>query len=1060
MASLTAMSSRTRTLLFSVFLLSGAASLVYEIAWVRRLANVFGSTTLAVSTVLAAFMGGLALGSLLIGRYADRIIHHKGRTIRAYGLLEVGIALYALAIPWLFRAVEAIYLPLGPSLGDSPRAFFAVQFVLVGAVLAVPTAMMGGTLPLLSRALIERDGEVSRGIGALYSANTIGAGLGAAAATYYLLPFTGMRQAEIVAAAASAAAGLTAISIGRRLAPAEPAAEADGSSAVALRSLGEGGAEPLSREAKTLLAGIALSGFAAMACAVTWSRVLALVLGSSVYSFGMMVLVFLIGLSAGSAIFTRLARGGRSPASIFAFSQVAATAALAAATLLVPRLPVLFLRGFPVTQASFGMLQAWNFALAALLIGPSAILFGIAFPASIAATSSSLSTLGRGIGRVTAANTLGTVAGAFGAGLALIPRFGLKTTLAAAAAATAAAGIAVLRLEAPGGRRRTQYGVAVAAFLTVLLLPQWPRQLLTMGVSFYAKSWANTEAFLAVARSREVLFYKDGVSTTLSVSRVGLHRYYASNGKTSASTDPGDMANQVLLGQIPMLLHPNPRDVFVLGLGTGVSAAAVARYPVRSIEIVDIEPAVRDAARLFEAENRNVLADPRVALHNADGRNRLLVHPKTYDVIISNPSPVWVAGVGNLFTQEFYALAKTRLNRGGLMVQWFHLHSLPADQLKLIVATFRFVFPYTSLWRPNRGDIFLVGSADRVVWNWPLLQSRFAAVPGVSQDLLSIGIWDPLAVFAAFVCDGQELAALLRGVPRTHTDDRPVIEYLSPRAAYEDTTTANDRMIADAQGHFLPFVTGFDEKKDLDARAAYLLGFGHASLGRTASAIKIMEEAVRAEPQNARYLVGLGNQYKVGGSESKATGAYRKALEASPGEAEAAQNLAAILRGQGDDAEAEKVLRSCLAAAPDSVAVAVDLARLELDLGRATEALPLLEKALAKDPAAGPTQLLYGRALAAAGRGADAVPYLRRARSALPNDIGAQRMAGELLLAVGDLDEATLAWARTVSLDPASVDGYIGLARVAQRRGDIAGEQEAIRRAKQIDPSNPLLAGR
>ena len=601
MSSLTPMSPRTRTLLYSVFFLSGAAGLVYEIAWVRRLTNVFGSTTLAVSTVLAAFMGGLALGSVWIGRYADRHLP-RGRVIRTYGLLEVGVALYALAIPWLFRAVEAAYLTLGPALGDSPRAFLGAQFLLVVTVLVVPTAMMGGTLPLLSRALIERDGQVSSGLGWLYAANTIGAGLGAAAATYYLLPFTGLREAEILAAAASGAAGLTAISIGRRLAPPDVSpkaqAEADSSAEVPAKAQAPPREDPLSREARTMLAGIALSGFAAMTCEVTWSRVLALVLGSSVYSFGMMALVFLLGLSAGSALFTRLARGQRTPASIFASSQVAAAAALAAATLLVPRLPVLFLRGFPVTQASFGLLQAWNFALAALLLGPSAILFGISFPASIAATSSSLRALGRGIGRATAANTLGTVAGAFGAGFALIPSFGLKTTLAAAAAATAIAGIAVLRLEAPGARRRAKSAVAVTAFLVVLLLPRWPRQILTMGVSFYAKSWSNPEAFLAVARSREVLFYKDGVSTTISVSRAGPHRYFASNGKTDASTDPGDMANQILLGHIPMLLHPDPRDVFVLGLGTGVSAAAVARTPCAPSRLSTSSPPDATTARL------------------------------------------------------------------------------------------------------------------------------------------------------------------------------------------------------------------------------------------------------------------------------------------------------------------------------------------------------------------------------------------------------------------------------------------------------------------------------
>jgi hypothetical protein len=251
--------------------------------------------------------------------------------------------------------------------------------------------------------------------------------------------------------------------------------------------------------------------------------------------------------------------------------------------------------------------------------------------------------------------------------------------------------------------------------------------------------------------------------------------------------------------------------VFVLGSAPGL-AAAVARYR-KSVEIVDIEPAVRDAARLFDAGT--------AASSRTRGSRRPRGRGQNH-----HPDAQRSRRQRSLFTQEFYTLARRRLNRGGLMVQWFHLHSLPPDQLKLIVATFRFVFPYASLWRPNRGDIILVGSADRVVWNWPLLKQRFAAVPGVSQDMLSIGIWDPLAVFAAFVCDGQELAALLRGVPLTHVDDRPVIEYLSPRAAYEDTTTANDRTITESQGHFLPFLAGFDEEA---RRPRDLPAFRHAA---------------------------------------------------------------------------------------------------------------------------------------------------------------------------------------------------------------------------------------
>jgi spermidine synthase len=1045
-----------RTLLLWVFFLSGAASLVYEIAWVRRLSLVFGSSTLAASTALAALMGGLALGAYAVGRYADS---HADRALRVYGSLEIGIALFALATPAVFQAVASVYLPLAPKLEGSPLTFFTVQFLLAGAALLVPAALMGGTLPLLARAMTAAADDLPRRIGALYAVNTLGAALGTAAANYVLLPLSGLRASELAAAVASGAAGLAALAIGRQLlalAPQPPPPAQEPAEPAAAPS-----PEAFSPASRTLLAGAALSGFAAMACEVAWSRVLALVLGSSVYSFGLTVLVFLIGLAVGGAAFERVTRRGTPPIAVFAVAEAAAAAAIAVAVLLVPRLPVLFLRGFPAARASFSMLQAWDFALACLVVLPSAILFGAALPAAVAATTPPLARVGVGVGRVVCANTLGTVAGAWAAGFLLIPRVGLKTTLAVAAAACAVACLAAFRHLPGGAPRRPLTALAGLGFLAALLLPRWPANVLTMGASFYAASWPNPEAFLAVARTREVLFYKDGVHTTLAVTRSGASRYYTSNGKTDASTDQGDMANQIFLGQLPMLLHPNPQSVFVLGLGTGVSAASVARYPaVRSIEIADIEPASRAAAGFFGDENRSVLADPRVRLVLADGRNHLLAAREGYDVIVSDPSDVWVAGVGNLLTQEFYDLASRRLRRGGLMVQWLHSYSVPPDELRLIVATFRSVFRYASLWRPNHGDIVLVGSIDPVVWDWPRLAERFRKTPGVTDDLQALGIWHPLAIFAAFVCDGEELGAFVRGVTRTHRDDRPVIEYFSPRATYEDTMAANERALTEAQGHFLPFIRGFDEKKDLDPQAAYLLGFGHASLGRSASAIKIMEEVVRADPGNAKYLVGLGNQYRAAGSESRAAGAYRKALEISPGEAEAARNLSAILRAQGDDAGADRILRACLQVSPDDAGLLQDFAQLQVDLGRPAEVLPPLEKALERDPNGGAPQLLYGRALTAAGRPLDAVPYLRRARTALFDDPVAQRVTGEALLQAGDFDEAALAYRRAAVLDPLSVEAYIGLARTAQRRGDVAGEQDAIRRAREIDPNNPLLVGR
>ncbi len=1030
-----------RAILLIVFTLSGASALVYEVLWTRRLTHVFGSTTLAVSTVLAAFMGGLAAGSLLLGRWADR---NRGKALRAYGLLELAIGLFGVLVPLLLRAVAAIYLRLAPALESAPAAFFVVQFLLVGAVLALPCALMGGTLPVLARWLVGREEEIGGRVGTLYAANTLGAGVGTAAAAYLLLPYLGVRESELAAVALNLAAASVAFALGRGSRPAPAGAPAT--------AVPDSAAEPPpSAGLSLLLVAIGLSGFAAMVDEVAWTRLVGLVFGSSVYAFGLMLLLFLIGIAIGGAIFARIRNAD--PGKLLGLALVGATLTALAGIWAVPHLPTLYMRGFPAVRDSFAMQQLLQIAETAPILVPLAIFFGIAFPAAVAATAS-LPGMGLAIGRVTAWNTFGTVAGAFLGGFVLIPRLGLRPSLTIAAAATALGGTVALWRSPATNMKRAGLSAALASLLAALLLPAWPRELLAQGAGFYAGIYGTTEGLLAVVRNSELLFYEDGIATTLSVDRQGATRFYRSNGKTDASTAPGDMANQLLLGHLPMLLHANPRDVFVLGLGTGVSAAAAARFPVQSIDIADIEGASREATRYFAAENRNILADPRVRFLVADGRNALLARVKTYDVIISDPSDVWVAGVGNLFTQEFYALARSRLKPGGVMVQWFHMHSLPPEQMKLIVATFRSVFPYASLWRPNRGDVILLGTVDPVPWDLGRLRRRFETVPGVADDLRGIGFWDPLSIFAAFVLDGEDLATMLADVHTRHTDDHPVVEYLSPRSGYVDTTAANDAGVQALQTKRLPPIVGFDESRDFDARARYLLGFGLASIGRVDPAIELMEESVRADNPDPKFLVGLGNQYSAKGVTAKAIRAYERALVLSPGEPEASLHVAELRRGQGDDAGAEKILRAALLGAPDDPALASAAARLLIDAGRAAEAVPLLTPPLQKAPDDGSLLLLAGEALAAAGNRDEAAERLRRSAVLQTQNAEVQRGAAEALLALGDLDGAAAAFERASQLEPGNSAAFVGLAETALRRGDRGAARAARDRALALDPYN------
>ena len=1032
-----------RAVLLVVFTLSGAAGLIYEVLWTRRLTHIFGSTTLAVSTVLAAFMGGLALGSYLLGAWADR---NREKALRAYAVLEFAIALLGLAVPLLLRAVEAAYLGLSPALEKAPMIFFVAQFLLVGLVLILPCVLMGGTLPILARWLVGREEEIGGRVGTLYAANTFGAAAGTAAATYVLLPRAGVREGELVAVGINLGAGLIALALSRT---ARPAASGAPQPAPPPTDAESGATGPAGSTG--LLAAIGLSGFACMIDEVVWARMVSLVFGSTVYAFGLMLLLFLTGIAIGSAIFARMRRAD--PIRVLGLAMIANTAAALLGIAAVPHLPTVYMRGFPAVRDSFSLQQAMQVLETAPVLLPMAILFGIAFPAAVAATSN-LPGMGRGVGRVMAWNTIGTVGGAFLGGFVFIPRLGLRATLTVAAAATAVGGVLALRRLGQPFWTRAGLAAAAAALTAALLLPAWPQNLLAQGAGFYATSFETEAALLQAARETEILYYKDGIATTLSVDRQGPYRFYRSNGKTDASTAPGDMANQLLLGHLPMLVHPAPRDVFVLGLGTGVSAAAIARYPIESMVIADIESSAREATKFFEPENRGVLSDPRVRFLVADGRNALLARKDTYDVILSDPSDVWVAGVGNLFTQEFYALARSRLRPGGVMVQWFHMHSLPPEDMKLIVATFRSVFPHTAFWRPNRGDVILLGTVEPTPWDIARLRERVETVPGVSQDMLAMGFWQPLSIFSAFVLDGDDLSRMLAGVRGLHSDNRPVIEYLTPRAGYIDTTAINDAGVQALQTKALPAIAGFEEARDLDSRAKYLLGFGYASIGRIDPAIRMMEQSIEAPTAEAKFFVGLGNQYRLKEWTGKAVAAYRRALERDPAETEASLQLAELLRAQGDEAGAEKALREALERVKDDPALALAAARLLAETGRAAEALPLIAPALAKEPLNAPLQLVAGVALAVSGRPEDASAALRRAAGLAVDDAALQREAGDALAALGDLDGAAGAYRRASELEPDDAAAFVGLAKASYQRGDIGAARAARARALELDPYN------
>jgi spermidine synthase len=565
----------------------------------------------------------------------------------------------------------------------------------------------------------------------------------------------------------------------------------------------------------------------------------------------------------------------------------------------LPRIPFSFARFFPLIRDSFGRQVSAHLAATAMVVLLPFLLFGAMFPAVTGSLGAPAVRFGSTIGAAYAANTIGIVAGACLADFALIPSICLHATMNLAVLASVGAGFALWwRIRAPKRPRLQALAPAAAALLIVGLLPAWPREAFAAGASFVAPRLGTGQTFGEIVKGMRLLYYRDGASSAISVDETGRTRFFRSSGNITASTDPADMASQLLLGHLPMLLHPAPRDVLVLGLGTGITSAAVARYPVKGIDVVELEPAAAQAARFFDSYTRKVLDDPRVHLIIGEGRNRLLVVPKQYDVVVSDAPDEWAAGAASL-TLEFYRIAAARLKPGGIFVQCIHTRGLLPDDLERLAATLHAVFPHMQIWTSAAGNLLLLGTRDSVAWDYRRLQQHFAGTPGVADDLNSIGIWQPFALFGAQVLAENESDAFTRDISEFNTDNRPVLEFRAPRSLYGETTSRIARELNPFRRPGAPPIVGFNPERDLDADGAYLLGFEYASMGQPDLAIRYMERSTAMALDRPMFFVGLGNQYRTAGRISEARAAYERALSLDLNNVEALVSLGEIRLDEG-----------------------------------------------------------------------------------------------------------------------------------------------------------------
>lgn len=724
-----------RTGLYLCFFLSGWTGLVYQVLWVRRLSLTFGHSVLAVSTVLTAFMGGLALGAWLAGRYGGRRSPFK-----VYGALEIFIGIWAvLSLPLLSLVESSFVWMVDESAGQGFRHLCCFAGAL--AVLLPPTTVMGATLPLLTRGMARLD-EVGMVLSRLYGINTLGATLGAACSGFLMLWWLGLKTTLLLAAALNLLIGVVALnwpSDGSEPAPTEKTVAGSPRLPVCL----------------------AVAGCASMIFEVTWTRGLCLSIGSSIYAFSWILVIFLGGVGLGSLLY-RPGHDSRLGGVMLAIGVLGGLTLPA-----LGLLPTLFLRGWSFAEQGFPQLLALEGILVGLVLGPPTLLMGLSFPLAASAHSRSLGRVGAGVAQLYSANTLGCIVGSFLAGFVLVPHWGVQNALILGALLYL--GVAAVLLP-----RRWKL-VCLLPALMLVWVPRWNPSDMTAGVAVYGGVPLHDQVPPVV--------YRDGVSATVSLhqfGKFGQHLSLRVNGKADVSTQEGDLSTQYLLGYLPGLLHPDPARVAVIGLGGGFTVEAVAQCPgVERIDCAELEPAVIELQEYWRPHNGNVLEDPRVRLVCDDGRAFLLGGRQKYDLIISEPSNPWIAGIGNLFTQDFYAIAKGRMNEGAIFCQWFNLYAVDGDDLRRVLASFFSVFQQGQVWQTSNADLILLGGVSNGLPDLAPVRAAWESSDRIQRHFFEMGLDQP-EVLRGYYLFGREQALRLAGDIGLNTDDRPLLEYSAP----------------------------------------------------------------------------------------------------------------------------------------------------------------------------------------------------------------------------------------------------------------------------------------
>ena len=900
---------RFQGILFIVLLLSGFSALIYQVVWIRMFGLLFGVTVYAVSTVLTVFMAGLALGSIYFGRLADR---HKN-PLTLFMFLELGIGLYAVVFPFVYKGLTSAYLGINAITHFGPYADALVRFGLSFAVLIIPTFLMGGTIPVISKYFARKIDRLGWNVGRLYSINNCGAVLGCFSAGFFLLRFAGLSASLMIAAALNILNAAFVFLVARM--PQESFSPSIATAAPKNHTPLKPGNETYSPHIlRLILWAFALEGFASLAYEVIWTRVLlASSMDKTVYFTTTIIVTFISGIFLGSLIMARFVDHIKNRLSVFAWLQALVGIAMLIA-LSVSREVIVFVEGIGSPGAGSWLLIMGRECLAffLLLIIPATLL-GMKFPIAARIFTLNFEKAGSRIGFINSLDTIGAIAGSFLAGFVMIPFLGMEKALFCIALVNGCIAAALISAHPFSTVRKKAFSLAIVVGALCFAIWEAPS-------SQMFRNWQAAKT----GKADRVLYFKEGPGATVSVpqSVEGVIALVI-NGTATAFTDYSDLRVHRMLGYLPYLLCRAPRQALVVGLGMGVTSQSLIQPDVDEVDCAEICPQVVGAtSTIFSRYNGNVVTDPKFHLFIDDGRSYIIRTKKKYDIITSNAIHARMSI--NIYTKDYYELCRKKLTENGIMCQWMPTNWMSLREFKSLLRAFTDVFPNSSVWIINAYHAVLVGSATPMQIDFKEFSKRLCD-PKIAGDLKDLDLNNPYAFLAQFGSFGIDLRKSLGDIPPA-TDNNPWPEF---------SRTIDIGMSGDIMNWIIALSRNMD---------GYLVNTGDST--ESAQVVGEINRYLGAEKCFMRAMLAKNS----GTNKKYVIDTLEKAVRIFPEDYEFLDHLAACYREWGNLDKAAQCLTEIVTLHPHSVRDYTHLAMVYTMMGKNGEAREFFRKASELDP--------------------------------------------------------------------------------------------------------------